>query len=220
MILKNSKILVFFSLFCLILIACIDCQYRRIYQSEQEERNQIEDIIKNHTIVNENNNCDVIPIISRSDSAPDVKDNTNNHGTMDNTEAYDCIIQIPAIDLEKFVYTGTQREKYLDEYKLVTASDDMEYRNGGNYIICGHASRLYGHSLNRLKELKAGDKIYIKTAKQSDEYIIKAVSFENRNNTKDYYVQNTKPLITIVSCAKYISSESYIIIQAVKSYNE
>ena len=33
---------------------------------------------------------------------------------------------------------------------LITADAHMRYKNGGNYIICGHASKLYGHSLNRL----------------------------------------------------------------------
>lgn len=126
----------------------------------------------------------------------------------------DCVLSIPDIELEKIVYTGKDREKHLNNYELITASDDMYYQNNGNYIICGHASRLYGHSLNRLKEIKEGTSIYIKTNKETDEYIVNKVSFKEMQKTSQFCNQTTEQMITIISCAKYVSDDSYIVIQA------
>jgi LPXTG-site transpeptidase (sortase) family protein len=126
----------------------------------------------------------------------------------------DCIIRIPSIDLEKIVYTGTDRISHLDQYELITASEDMQYINGGNYIICGHASRLYGHSLNRIKELETGDVIYIDTQKGTDTYTVQKIFFANRYKCSEYFTQSQKPALTIISCARYVSDNSYIIVQA------
>lgn len=126
----------------------------------------------------------------------------------------DSILFIPDIELEKVVYTGKNRESHLQNYELVTASDDMKYENGGNYIICGHASKLYGHSLNRIKEVKEGTVIQIKTKDTTDEYVVNRVIYPNMNQTSEYCNQTTENTITIISCAKYVSKESYIVIQA------
>lgn len=126
----------------------------------------------------------------------------------------DCVLSIPDIGLEKIVYTGKNRELHLDNYELITADINMRYTNGGNYIICGHASRLYGHSLNRLKEVKTGTEIQIKTETQTDIYIVNKVNYENMYNTSQYCNQTKQRSITIISCAKYITEESYIVIHA------
>lgn len=129
----------------------------------------------------------------------------------------DCILIIPDIDLEKIVYTGKNREQHLENYELITASENMKYKNGGNYIICGHASKLYGHSLNRLKEVKKGTKIQIRTKEKNEEYIVNQVTYENMNQTSKYCNQTQNNTLTIISCAKYISKESYIVIHAKKN---
>lgn len=126
----------------------------------------------------------------------------------------DCILIIPDINLEKIVYTGKNREQHLKNYELITASENMKYTNGGNYIICGHASKLYGHSLNRLKEVKKGTKIQIKTKEKNEEYIVNKVTYENMNQTSKYCNQTQDNTLTVISCAKYISEESYIVIHA------
>lgn len=128
----------------------------------------------------------------------------------------DCILSIPDINLEKIVYTGKDQEAHLKNYELVTADPYMYYKNGGNYIICGHASKLYGHSLNRIKELKKGTEIQIKTETRTDLYIVKAVNYENMYQTSKYCNQTKEKSITIISCAKNISKESYIVIHAVQ----
>jgi sortase A len=129
-------------------------------------------------------------------------------------ENVDCVIRIPAIQLEKVVYTGTDRLSHLEQYELITASEDMKYINGGNYIICGHASRLYGHSLNRIKEIKAGDLIYVDTKEGTDTYTVKKISFADRDKSCDFFSQSDVPTLTIISCARYVSDKSYIIVQA------
>ena len=126
----------------------------------------------------------------------------------------DCILSIEAINLEKVVYNGNNREDHLKQYELVTATDDMQYKNGGNYVICGHASRLYGHSLNRIKEVKKGMIIKITTRDKTDEYVVNEVLFENMNKTSKYCSQTHNPKLTIISCARYVSDESYIVIHA------
>lgn len=126
----------------------------------------------------------------------------------------DCILSIQDIDLTKIVYTGKDRNQHLENYELITANDNMKYSNGGNYIICGHASRLYGHSLNRLKEVKKGAIIKIQTKDKSDEYIVTQVTYENMNKTSQYCNQTQENTLTIVSCAKYISNDSYIVVHA------
>lgn len=126
----------------------------------------------------------------------------------------DCVLVIPDIDLEKIVYTGKNREQHLENYELITASENMKYTNGGNYIICGHASRLYGHSLNRLKEVKKGTKIQIWTRDKMEEYIVNQVTYQNMNQTSQYCNQTQSNTLTIISCAKYVSKESYIVIHA------
>lgn len=128
----------------------------------------------------------------------------------------DCILEIPSIQLTKYVYSGTERIEHLKNYELVTAAEDMYYKNGGNYIICGHASRLYGHSLNRLKEIKVGDSLFIHTDKQTDQYIVEYVGYEDQSKTSHYCNQTKEDIITILSCARYVSETSYIIIKAVK----
>lgn len=126
----------------------------------------------------------------------------------------DCILSIPAINLTKIVYTGKNRNEHLENYELVTADDNMKYSNGGNYIICGHASKLYGHSLNRLKEVKKGIIIKIQTRDKEDEYTVTEVTYENMNKTSQYCNQTQENTLTIISCAKYISNDSYIVIHA------
>lgn len=126
----------------------------------------------------------------------------------------DSILYIPDINLEKIVYTGNNRETHLENYELITADPNMRYDNGGNYIICGHASKLYGHSLNRMNEVNKGTLLQIKTKEQTEEYIVESVTYQNMNETSTYCNQTSEKCITIISCAKYISQESYIVIRA------
>lgn len=160
---------------------------------------------------------DTMHIISEPATQLNNKGKGNFLAKPDNKEKWvgDCILTIPDINLEKIVYSGDNRLEHLKEYGLATASDTMEYKNGGNYIICGHASRMYGHSLNRIKEVKKGDTIYIKTRNGSDRYIVKQVRFENMNKTSRYCNQTETRQLTIISCAKYVSKSSYIVITAV-----
>ncbi len=129
-------------------------------------------------------------------------------------QSEDCILSIPDINLEKIVYTGGERDLHLKNYELITADAHMRYKNGGNYIICGHASKLYGHSLNRLQEVKKDSIIEIITKSKTEQYIVYKVNYENMYETSRYCNQTKEKTITIISCAKNISKESYIVIHA------
>lgn len=129
-------------------------------------------------------------------------------------QSEDCILSIPDIGLEKIVYTGRQRELHLKNYELITADANMQYKNGGNYIICGHASKLYGHSLNRLQEVKKDTIIEILTKNKTEQYIVYKVNYVNMYETSQYCNQTREKTVTIISCAKNISKESYIVIYA------
>ena len=128
-------------------------------------------------------------------------------------EGMDCIITIPSISLEKIVYTGSLREGHLNQYDLITAAEDMKYCNGGNYIICGHYSQLYGHSLNRLKEVDEGDCVYINLNGILHKYVVYSKEFETMTDTSSYCIQTEQRELTIISCAKYIGLDKYIVIK-------
>lgn len=168
------------------------------------DNQKIDEEFNNNTYKKVSNN-------NSKDNLPTTRDIDN-----DNSEDADCIIEIPEINLSKIVYTGNNRDAHLSNYELITAAPDMHYKSGGNYIICGHASRLYGHSLNRLKEVHKGTLIQIWANKSLDEFEVNKVYFENMDNTSKYCKQTSVNEITIVSCAKYVSVNSYIVIKATK----
>lgn len=210
---KKYLVVMFFTIIVLYNIYC----YNMVYQNEQLEKSQI------HSIETKLYQEELPNLNERLQSASP-SGNTSTQNTQESVDTEtdnkkqlwkgDCILFIPEINLEKIVYTGTKRTEHLKQYELVTASDNMQYKNGGNYIICGHASRLYGHSLNRIREVKEGNLLYIQTKQQLDEYVIKKVFFVDMNNTSKYCNQTSQQTVTILSCAKYISKNSYIVIQA------
>ena len=130
-----------------------------------------------------------------------------------NKKSMDCIISIPDIDLKKIVYTGVHREKELASYNLITASDDMTYENGGNYIICGHNSRAYGHSLNRIDELEIGDVIFIYHNNNCYEYNVCSIDYYNMHQISSYLQQSNIKELTILTCSKNKNKEDYIIVK-------
>lgn len=186
--------------------------YNKVYTGEMVEHVYIDSILKQDDNVFQSDYDKYDSPLEKGNE----KNTPDNFITEKNTTEWkgDCILIIPDISLKKIVYNGVNREKHLEQYKLVTATDNMKYQNGGNYIICGHASNLYGHSLNRINEIKRDMILYIKTQDNLDEYIVSDVSYKNMKYTSEYCNQTDEPTITIISCAKYISKESYIIIHA------
>ena len=225
--------IVIISLIFIILLFDYSYKIKLIYNMETKEKQNVDNLKTqyNETLdKSENENCNNNYHSDKfSTYEEEKKDNKYNEGLINKNitssynddktkikeESADCIIDIPDIDLSKIVYTGMSREKHLDNYELITAAPDMKFINGGNYIICGHASRLYGHSLNRLGELHKDSLIQIWCDNKVIDYIVKDVYFENMNDTDKYCKQTTQKEITIISCAKYISKESYIIIKAI-----
>lgn len=200
--------------------------YYSIYALECNEKQNVDNII--HSIVIEENKRDdpyneqrnAIETMEENNIADNISHNdvvsdksVTAIDIAETPEDLDCIIQIPAIELKKIVYTGVNREEHLKQYELVTASEDMRYVNGMNYIICGHSSRIYGHSLNRLRELKVGDKVIIWNNGMEKQYHIESISYEYMNNTIEFCKQTESRQITIISCAKYVADDTYIVIR-------
>lgn len=191
-------------------------EYNKIIQSEKAEELLIKQTIQNFDIT-ENNPQELNGTFQRKNILEPEYHTGNECNSTNKTDPnndVDCIISIPDIDLLKNVYTGSKRNTYLEQYNLITATDDMEFANGGNYIICGHSSRLYGHSLNRIKEIKKKALIYILYNNKKYTYSVKRIYFDHKDNINTYFNQTENPQITIVSCAKYFSEDGYIIIQA------
>ncbi len=216
--LKKAGLVVCFIVICILFLYSL-YKYMNVYNIEYNEQLQIQ-------MMEQNLFPDILDIqipydshyISAADYDTEAIHETKVSAASSNSNHVwlgDCILSIPKINLNKVVYTGTERLEHLKDYGLATAADTMKYENGGNYIICGHASRLYGHSLNRIKELDKEDTIYIKTKNSKDCYRVTKVSYENMNETSKYCSQTSQRQITIISCAKYVSKESYIVITAI-----
>ena len=191
-------------------------EYIKIYQLEKAEEYLIKENIQNIDITENNLQKPNGTVQRKNISEPEYHTGTECNSTdkTDSNNDVDCIISIPDIDLLKNVYTGSKRNTYLEQYNLITATDDMKFENGGNYIICGHSSRLYGHSLNRIKEIEKKALIYILYNNKKYTYSVKRIYYDHKNNISTYFDQTDNPQITIVSCAKYFSEDGYIIIQA------
>lgn len=211
------QIICCFLILLIILLIYYICSYIAIYENEKQEKNYIhfiENKLFHEDVSDLNKMWKSDTLLKKTDIDNKQEASQANFDSKDEIWKGDSILFIPDINLEKIVYTGAERMEHLNQYKLITATDNMQYKNGGNYIICGHASRLYGHSLNRLGEIEEGNLIYIQTRDHIDEYIVKKVFYENMNKTSEYCNQTDERTLTIISCAKYISKESYIVIQA------
>lgn len=212
-----KKIMVFMIIITFSFLCYFTKQYWDISHTEQNEKKRIRNI-------EQENNFDDTNTLKSYEKQTSEDDNVVSRDKEKSTENIslsvkdeDCIIYIDEIDFAKIVYTGTERMDHLSQYDLVTATDDMRYSNGGNYIVCGHSSRLYGHSLNRLKEVQPGYHIRIRTDNDEIKYIVDNVIYENMNNTDTYCQQSNNDEITIISCAKYISPNHYIVVHGIKS---
>lgn len=223
---RNKKIIKLIILICILLYLILMFIVIKNISSIQKKESKEKELINNYKELHKQ-----IEVIDKQDNNNITDETYLNQNTIDKNSAHisdnnkqtksksnnkgDCIIEIPDINLAKIVYTGKDRETHLENYELVTAADDMEYSQGGNYIICGHASRLYGHSLNRIKEITKGTEILITDNEKTDKYTVNKVYYSNMMDTDKYCRQINKQEITIISCAKYISKESYIVIKAI-----
>ena len=227
----------------IMVISCIYYihSYIKVYNAEQQEIKQIDAILLDWT-KQLNNTETTLFYEGNNDDSNNIKDNLDeyNKGVQERYNEYsdmndvdkvndtsaidsnnkskdldvaDCILIIPSIDLKKYVYTGKQREVHLEQYELITATDDMKYQNGGNYIICGHYSKLYGHSLNRLKEITRSDDVIIWKNNKKTKYKVSSITYVNMNNTEQYCKQSKEQQITIISCAKYEGANKYIVVK-------
>lgn len=221
-------------LLCVIILVLLGYYGHLVFDASQNNQYEKE-IIKNTRETNyshEDETDDVAEHKNLLNSEIDPKDNimqndTNHENGEKNTNStvpieqaaeqlpkgFDCIINIPSISLEKIVYTGNSRDERLQQYNLITATEDMKYVNGGNYIICGHYSQLYGHSLNRLQDVNEGDYVYIDSNNTIYKYKVQTVTFESMTDTSSFCKQTEEKELTIISCAKYVGPDQYIVVK-------
>ncbi len=231
---NKGRIIVGFVLFVIFIVGSmyLITDYLNIYYAEQQETESVNQFLmkeykeleydvssKNVSTDYSNNSKSFKSTNISNDLETDIHidDNQGRNNKiiedMEENDDADSILIIPSINLKKYVYTGKQRAAHLEQYELVTATDDMRYCNGGNYIICGHYSKLYGHSLNRLKEISVSDDIIIWNDNKIINYKVSSVSYVNMNNTNQYCDQDKEKQITIVSCAKYEGDNKYIVVK-------
>lgn len=196
----------------------------KLNQNNETEKQVIEDIKQMFILQEDTGNVSIQNGVPETVMSPieNVEDSTQANSIIplkaENVQetlpkGFDCIISIPSISLEKIVYTGDSREEHLEQYDLITSADDMQYSNGGNYIICGHYSQLYGHSLNRLKDVSKGDYVYINSNDELHKYKVYSKTFETMTDTSSFCIQTEQRELTVISCAKYIGVDKYIVIK-------
>ncbi len=222
---RVGKYILCYAMLFIIVIICVYYihSYIKVYNDEQQEIQEIDNMlfdwhnhVKNSETASQFDNYKLVHNLNEDKSDECVKENTDNADRKSDDQEEDmadCVLIIPSIDLKKYVYSGKQRETHLEQYELVTATDDMKYMNGGNYIICGHYSKLYGHSLNRLKDISELDEVIIWHNDKQTKYKVSSVSYMNMNNTSQYCNQSNNRQITILSCAKYEGKNKYIVVR-------
>lgn len=128
----------------------------------------------------------------------------------------DSVMVIDKINLKKVIIRGKDNNYNLDKYYFVTASQSASLGED-NYVIYGHCSKTYGHSFNRLEELKAGDSFYLIQGDAVYDYIINEVRRELRKDAASY-LDTGKDTVQLVSCerqkAKGYSEKRLIIVTA------
>lgn len=214
---KNRRIITVFLILLIAMLCVYTSSCLQIYRNEEQEKIYIEDYfiegkdIKGNEISVYEKLCGKVPVESSIESNTEKK-----YKKTELPKDADCIIYIPSIELEKIVYNGADRYKYLEEYKLVTATENMKYNYGRNYVICGHSSQLYGHSLNRIKDVSVNDTVYIMQESNVDQYKVSSITYEEMEDTNRFCEQNDNRQITILSCAKYMGKNKYIVIKCIQ----
>ena len=131
------------------------------------------------------------------------------------TGEIDCELVIPSISLDRVVVAGGDLDYNLNRYLLTAGSVDMRYDQGGRYIILGHMSANYGHSLNRLHEVKPGDSLYIrKNDGVCDTYVVQTVETRPQEEIAEYTQQTGERLVTVVTCDSAGYTSNYIVVTA------
>ena len=134
----------------------------------------------------------------------------------------DSILVINKINLKKAIIRGNNNDYNLDRYYFVTA-DQEAVLGEDNYIIYGHCSQTYGHSFNRLEELKAGDKFQLIQEAQTFTYVVSDVRRELREDAAPY-LDTGMNTVQFLSCEKKresgYSEKRLIIVTAQRSFQE
>ena len=110
----------------------------------------------------------------------------------------DGILTIDRINLRVPIlneYTG----RNLD-ISINSVNPRVRMGDTGNYVLTGHASRIFGRHFNRLRELSPGDKIVVENKSERFEYIV----YDSFSVTaSDVWVMDRdgdRSIITLITC--------------------
>lgn len=110
----------------------------------------------------------------------------------------DCILKIPSINLEKPIY-NKNTTTYLEKYYLVTAYDNMNFKEGGTYIIYGHNSYVENVSFQKLPRIKLNDTVIIEYQNKDYEFVVTEIQTANTEQISDYFIQAENKIV-LVAC--------------------
>ena len=110
----------------------------------------------------------------------------------------DCILKIPSINLEKPIY-NKKTTTYLEKYYLVTAYDNMNFKEGGTYIIYGHNSYVENVSFQKLPRIKLNDTVIIEYQNKDYEFVVTEIQTANTEQISDYFIQAENKIV-LVAC--------------------
>ena len=146
-------------------------------------------------------------------SEPEMMTEEVTEEVVDYSGTIDCVLSIPQIDICRVVITGGDMDYNLDRHLFVTMQQNMVYGES-SYVIGGHQSFIYGHSMNRLEELDIGDSIYIIKDDISYEYEVIEKDMEQWGvDDKDYGADVRK--LAIYTCRKQKERpKPYIVVRA------
>lgn len=88
---------------------------------------------------------------------------------------------------------------YLEKYYLVTAYDNMNFKEGGTYIIYGHNSYVENVSFQKLPRIKLNDTVIIEYQNKDYEFVVTEIQTANTEQISDYFIQAENKIV-LVAC--------------------
>lgn len=109
-----------------------------------------------------------------------------------------ALIEIPSVGLSSVVIHSIEN-KYLKHYVCHFDNSPLpgEY---GNFSLAGHSSNIYNNVFNDIHKVNIGDKINIKTTKDTFTYTVTEIFDTEAENIEVLNQDNEIKEITIVTC--------------------
>lgn len=125
-----------------------------------------------------------------------------------------CILKIPSIGLEKPVFNKNTKA-YLKNYYLVTAYDNMDFSDGGTYIVYGHNSYVDNLSFQSLPKIQLTDAIIVEYMNHNYEFLVKEIQKVKPEQISNYFLQEENKIV-LVACTNQSTKRNpeYLVVVA------